>query len=73
MEKILFKTGEAVVVLLSILFLGNLIPTTVSMCIAICTKETFEGIITSSVVYWLFTIIGWIVAAIYINDEITKD
>jgi hypothetical protein len=72
MEKILYKTAEAAVILLAVLFLGNLIPTTISMCIAICSKATFAECM-NSVPYWLFTIIGWIIAATYLNDILVNE
>jgi len=73
MEKIIYKTGEGALIILCILFLGNLVPTVISMSIAICSEETFSHIITTSVPYWIGTIIGWVVAGIYINDAVTED
>jgi len=68
MEKLLFKTGEAMLVLLSIFVLGIFVPFLISAIVAGASEITLGGIIANSVPFWIGTIIGWFISAIYIND-----
>ena len=70
MKILLSKISETFVILLSIFTLGLFIPLLTAIFVAITTTATIsQGV--SSVPFWIFTIIGWIVSACYINYIVT--
>jgi hypothetical protein len=73
MEKLIAKVGEASIVLLSILFLGMLIPLKIALLVYFTTDLTFAECTTYSVMFWLFSFFGWIGSAVYINDTVYKN
>lgn len=70
MKRLLNKVLEAIVVLLSIFILGLLVPMLTSLLIVSLSNTHFDECIHSGP-FWIFTLIGWIVAGCYINDTIT--
>lgn len=73
MEKLVAKVGEASIVLLSILFLGTLVPFTIGLFVYLTTDIAFADCTSQSTVFWLFSLFGWIGSAIYINDAVYKN
>lgn len=72
MKLILEKTGEAMLILLSVLILGMFIPFVISSFIVIFSDYTYQQCVVENVIFWIFTIICWVVSGIYINDVVTK-
>lgn len=70
MERLITKVGEAAVILLSVLFLGAFVPFTIALFVYASTEATFAECTSHSIVFWLFTIIGWVGASIYINEDV---
>jgi tryptophan-rich sensory protein len=70
MKNLINKTFNTLLILLSISILGIFIPLIVSFFISILTPATFLDCSTT-VPFWLFTVIGWIASAVYVNDIIT--
>lgn len=70
MERLITKVGEAVVILLSVLLLGAFVPFTIALFVYASTEATFAECTSHSIVFWLFTIIGWIGAYSYINEDV---
>lgn len=71
MKNLINKVFNTILILLSITILGIFIPLIVSFFISILTPATFADC-TISIPFWLFTIIGWIISAAYVNDVITE-
>jgi len=71
MKKLIDQVLSTLVILTSIIVLGIFIPLIVSVFISILTPATFVDC-TTSVPFWLVTIIGWFGASAYINDLITE-
>lgn len=69
-EKLFGKMGEAFIVLLSILFLGMLVPLKIALFVYFTTDMTFAECTTYSVMFWLFSFFGWIAAAVYLHDAV---
>lgn len=67
MKNLFKRTIELVQVVLIVFFLGLLIPILISTIVVLNTKATFGEIISESVIFWIFTIIGWILAAIFVD------
>ena len=72
MEKLLLKSGEALLTLLIIFVLGIYVPFLIASIVAGASEATIGYIISNSVPFWIGTIIGWFVAAIYVNDIVTE-
>jgi hypothetical protein len=73
MEKLVAKVGEASIVLLSVLFLGTLVPFTIGLFVYLTTDCAFTDCTSHSAVFWLVSFFGWIGSAIYINDAVYKN
>lgn len=71
MKNLVNRILHAIVILSSILCLGIFIPIIVSVFISILTPATFIDC-TTSVPFWIVTIIGWFVATAYVNDIVTE-
>jgi uncharacterized membrane protein YvlD (DUF360 family) len=71
MDTIVKKTVEAVLILLSIFLLGLFTPVITSVFITITTDIIFQECV-QSLFFWLITVSGWIIAACYINEHVTK-
>lgn len=72
MKKLLEQVGTAIIALTSIIVLGLLVPMLVSTFIVLTTSYTLE-MCTTAVIFWIFTIIFWCIAGIYVNDAITNE
>ena len=72
MKKLLEQVGIAIIALTSIIVLGLLAPMLVSTFIVLTTSYTLE-MCTTAVIFWIFTIIFWLIAGIYVNDAITNE
>jgi hypothetical protein len=69
---IIKKTGEAIVILLTVFFLGLLIPMLITtLCVIFVADATYAEAM-NSVPFWLFTIVGWVIAGCYINEQVNK-
>jgi len=66
MKTLLKKVLEAVIVLLSIFILGLMLPMLTSLIFVIFSNTQFDECIHTGQ-FWLFTILGWIVAGCYIG------
>ena len=73
MKKLLNKVLEATIVLLSILFLGSLVPFVIAFFVAIGTKYTLIDCTICNPIFWLFSIAGWFIAGYYINEVVTEE
>lgn len=69
MKNLFEKIGVAFIAVISIIVLGLLVPMLVSTFIVVTTRFTLE-MCTTSVLFWIFTIFGWLIASIYVNDSI---
>lgn len=69
MKHLLKKLFFALVVLLSIFILGIFVPMIISIFISIVTDATLTDCI-QTVPFVLFSIIGFICSAIYINEQV---
>lgn len=72
MKNLFEKVGIAFIALISIIALGLLVPMLVSTFVVLTTSSTLEQCVTS-VLFWIFTIIGWIISGIYVNESITSE
>ena len=70
MKNLIKTVFNSLLILISISILGISIPLIVSLFISILTPATFLDC-SVSVPFWLFTVIGWIVSAVYVNDVLT--
>ena len=71
MKNLITKLLHTLIILTSIIVLGIFIPLTVSVFISILTPATFTDC-TTSIPFWLVTIICWAISAVYVNDVITN-
>ena len=71
MKNLLNKTAIAILILLCIIVLGLVVPITLTIVLKIITPISWIDC-TTSVPFWICTVIGWLVSAIYIN-EVIKD
>jgi hypothetical protein len=71
MKKLINQVLSTLVILTSIIVLGVFIPLIISILISILTPATFVDC-TTSIPFWIVTIIGWFGASAYINDLITE-
>ena len=71
MKKLINQVFYALICLTSIFILGIFIPVMISLFATLSTPATFVDC-TTSVPFWIFTIIGWFVSAIYVNDILTE-
>lgn len=69
MKKFIKTVLFAVLILLSVLVLGFLVPTCISLFIVNTTETTMTECV-QSVPFWLFTIIGSVTSSIYINEVV---
>lgn len=72
MKHLINKVFYAILILLSITILGISVPIMVSLLLTLLTPASFEQC-TTSVPFWLITIIGWFISAFYVNDLITEN
>lgn len=72
MKNLFEKVGIAFIALISIIALGLLVPMLVSTFVVLTTSSTLEQCVTS-VPFWIFTILGWIISGIYVNESITDE
>ena len=72
MKTIIIKTLEGLLVLLSIFVLGIFVPLLISLFIIITTDTLLQECIQTAP-FFLFTIIGWIVSSVYINEIINRE
>ena len=72
MKNLISKTVEAFLIIGIVFVLGLLVPMLVTTLVVVFTKETFNNIIGTSVIFWLFTIIGWIISAIFVDNKISE-
>jgi hypothetical protein len=72
MKNLINKSLEAILILLIVFILGLFVPMLITTLVVIFTKTTYCEVFTTSVVFWIFTIIGWVIAAIFVNDEIDR-
>lgn len=71
MKNLVNRILQTMVILSSIICLGIFIPLIVSLFISMLTPATFIDC-TTCVPFWIVTIIGWFVSAIYVNDVVTE-
>ena len=67
MKKLLNKVLEAALILLSILFLGALVPFVIAFFVAIGTNYTLADCTVCCVPFWAASFIGTLLAGTYIN------
>ena len=72
MRHLTFKIIEALIVVIATFVLGILFPILVSTMLTIMTKATYIDCICS-VPFWIFTVLGWVVAGVYINETVTEE
>ena len=73
MKHLITKVSEAILILISGVILGLILPLFFSLIISILTSFKFIEV-TSSVPFWVFSIIGIVSAYVYINSIIgSKD
>lgn len=70
MKHLLNSAVKALMILFIIFIMGLFVPMLITTLLVILTKTTYTEVITESVVFWLFTIIGWFMSAIFVNDEL---
>ena len=73
MKKLINKVLEATLILLSILFLGMLIPTVIGMFIYFTTRITFVECFTHNYAFWSFSIVGCMISGSYIYYLVVED
>lgn len=76
MEKIQIifeKLIEAIIILLSVFILGVFIPFLIASLVVLSTDTTYCQIIGGGALFWVFSVIGWIISAVYINEMVTED
>lgn len=71
MKKTLNALITGILVLLSIFLLGIFLPILTSLVLILTTDTSSQDCITSTP-FWLFSILGWSIAATYINEELKK-
>lgn len=71
MKNLFNKTTFAIAILLCVFILGITPAMIISLFITITTEATMQDCITT-VPFILFSVIGNIISAIFINEEITK-
>jgi len=69
MKHIITKTFEALLILLSVFILGMFIPFITSLIIVLTTDITITDFTTFGP-FWFFVVVGWCIAACYLNEEI---
>jgi hypothetical protein len=72
MKNLIKTVFNSLLILISISILGISIPLIVSLFISILTPATFLDC-SVSVPFWLFTVIGWIISTVYVNEIITDE
>ena len=68
MNRLTNKLVEALYVIVSIFAIGLAFPSLVSAFIALTTEATFSDCVFTAP-FWLITVLGWISAGVYINDQ----
>lgn len=61
----------ALLILFAIFILGMTPSMLVSILISVTTDATFQDCVIT-VPFWIFTFIGWITSAVYVNEEVNK-
>jgi len=59
--------------LLSILFLGSLVPFVIAFFVAISTKYTLADCTICNPVFWLISLVGWIAASHYVMEVLIEE
>ncbi len=72
MKNLIKTVFNSLLILISISILGISIPLIVSFFISILTPATFLEC-SVSVPFWLFTVIGWVISTVYVNEIITDE
>lgn len=71
-NKLLLTLIKSLLILLSVFILGLFVPFMVSTFIVLTNDIVTYSDCVTIFPFWLFTLIGWIVASVYINEEVTK-
>lgn len=71
MKNLISKILSAIIILIGIILLGMTPSILITSFIAIFTNATYEDCIVSGP-FWIFSILGWICASVYVNDELKK-
>jgi hypothetical protein len=76
MKHLLNSAIKAMMILGIVFVMGLFIPMLIISFTILFSSATYEGIIGGSdgdtFAFWFFTVIGWIYACLYINDELRK-
>ena len=67
-----YGVAIAITILFAIFILGIFVPFIITALIAGFTPLTIGDIISSSAVFWVFSVIGWFVSAVYVNDVVSN-
>ncbi len=67
MKTIIDKTIEATLILASIILLGMFIPIVFATFISITSDYTFQQCSTENVLFWIISIVGMIIAGVYLD------
>ena len=70
MRKLFYQLSLAISIVISVFVLGILGPFMITTILVAFTSVTYCQIIGHSEIFWVFTIIGWIIAGVFINDMI---
>jgi len=71
-NQLLLTLVKSLLILLSVFILGLFIPFMVSTFVILTNKIVAYSDCVTTFPFWLFTMCGWIVAGVYINEEVTK-
>lgn len=71
-NQLLLTLVKSLLMLLSVFILGLFTPFMVSTFIVLTNDIVTYSDCVTTFPFWLFTLIGWIVASVYINEEVTK-
>jgi hypothetical protein len=63
------KLLEALYIIFSVFIIGIAFPVLVSAFIALTTEVKFSDCVETPP-FWLFTLLGWIVGGVYVNDKV---
>ncbi len=72
MRKLFYQLTLAISIVISVFVLGILGPIMITTILVSFTSVTYCQIIGHSEVFWVFTIIGWVISGVFINDMIKK-
>jgi uncharacterized BrkB/YihY/UPF0761 family membrane protein len=63
------KLLDALYIIFSVFIIGLASPSLVSAFIALTTEAKFSECV-ETFPFWLFTVLGWIIGGVYVNDEV---